>query len=297
MPSDGLSARARSEAAALLDPDTDVLLYRGGIDLEGFDAVVRKRPPSPAGNVLLVLSTMGGNIDSAYRIARYLRETYQHVTALVSGMCKSAGTLICIGANEVVIGDTGELGPLDVQVREPDELFSYTSGLAIPQALAFLEGSMLNAVRAVLLDVSGGGGLSVERAAEIAVRTASGAFAPIYAQINPARLGEDARFQEVALEYAERLVGGAMNREGLAALVYGYASHSFVIDREEARGLLGNVREPTESESKLAFMLGVSSPLPVASRPCTISYIEASSSDGVEGGTSDGSRVDTQETD
>ena len=146
--------------------------------------MVRNRPPSPAGNVLLVLATMGGNIDSAYRIARYLRETYRHVTALVPGMCKSAGTIICIGANEVVIGDTGELGPLDVQVREPDELFSYTSGLAIPQALAFLEGSMLNAVRAVLLDVSGGGGLSVERAAEIAVRTASGAFAPIYAQIN-----------------------------------------------------------------------------------------------------------------
>ena len=100
--------------------------------------------------------------------------------------------------------------------------------------------------------------------------------------INPARLGEDARFQEVALEYAERL-GGAMNREGLAALIYGYASHAFVIDREEARGLLGNVREPTESESKLALMLGVSSPLPVASRPCTIGYIEASSSDGSEG--------------
>ena len=37
--------------------------------------------------------------------------------------CKSAGTLLLIGATSLIISDRGELGPLDVQLSKPDEIF------------------------------------------------------------------------------------------------------------------------------------------------------------------------------
>jgi ClpP class serine protease len=40
----------------------------------------------------------------------------------VSGYCKSAGTLIALGANELAFGEHGELGPLDVQIAKRDEV-------------------------------------------------------------------------------------------------------------------------------------------------------------------------------
>ena len=124
---------------ALHDDGYDILLYKGEISYEGFDRIVHDAPETKRGKILLVLVTLGGDIDAAYRIAQYLRESYtEKLTVLVPSMCKSAGTLVCVGAHELVIGESGELGPLDVQVREKGELFSFHSGLAIPQALDYL---------------------------------------------------------------------------------------------------------------------------------------------------------------
>jgi hypothetical protein len=63
-------------------------------------------------NVLLFLTTEGGSADSAFRMMRFLQASYERVIVAVAGWCKSAGTLMCIGAHELYIGDLGELGPL-----------------------------------------------------------------------------------------------------------------------------------------------------------------------------------------
>ena len=132
------TAIAEIEAAGV-----DTLVYSGLVSYEGFDMVVEKAPPHKGKSVLVLLVTLGGNADAAYRIVRYLRRAYEKVTVYVPSLCKSAGTLICIGAHELVISETGELGPLDVQIREQNELFAVGSGLAIPQALDFLESRMV----------------------------------------------------------------------------------------------------------------------------------------------------------
>ena len=62
-------------------------------------------------------------------IARFLRGVYESVTVCVFGYCKSAGTLLALGCHEVAMGLRGELGPLDVQVSEKDELARFGSGL------------------------------------------------------------------------------------------------------------------------------------------------------------------------
>jgi len=43
-----------------------------------------------------------------------MQDAYSSITAVASGWCKSAGTLLCIAANDLIMCDAGELGPLDV---------------------------------------------------------------------------------------------------------------------------------------------------------------------------------------
>lgn len=247
----------RGPVQALNEEGYDILLYKGAIGYPGFDLVVHGAPESKRDKVLLVLVTLGGHIDAAYRIVRYLRENYEEkVTVLVPGLCKSAGTLICVVAQELVIGESGELGPLDVQVREKGELFSFHSGLAMRQALDTLLVAMRDTLGTILVGVGKGRGLGTERAAEIAIRTAVGAFGPIYGQIAPERLGEVARLLMVAEDYADRLQGN-LKQGALGKLVLGYPSHSYAIDRSEAEKLFELVRKPSELEKALARQLGV----------------------------------------
>ncbi len=78
--------------------------------------------------MVLMLSTFGGDPDAAYRIARCLRRRYTRVSAMISGFCKSAGTLLLLGADDLVFTEHGELGPLDVQYWKQDELEEMGSG-------------------------------------------------------------------------------------------------------------------------------------------------------------------------
>ena len=88
---------------------------------------------------VLILTTSGGDADAAYLMARYLRRSYEKVTICVFGYCKSAGTLLALGAHEIVMGERGELGPLDVQVSTKDEMFPSRSGLEIFASLEVLK--------------------------------------------------------------------------------------------------------------------------------------------------------------
>ena len=80
-------------------------------------------------NCTVFLTTTGGDPDGGYRIARCLRHHYGHVRLVIPSLCKSAGTLLAVGADELAIGDRGELGPLDIQVRKASELEERSSGL------------------------------------------------------------------------------------------------------------------------------------------------------------------------
>ena len=284
-----ISSDDQDPIQALHEEGYDILLYKGDISYKGFELVVHGAPSERRDKVLLVLVTLGGDIDAGYRIAQYLRETYkEEVTVLVPGMCKSAGTLICVGSRELVIGESGELGPLDIQVREKGELFSFNSGLAIPQALDYLDVAIRNTLRETIVNFSAGRGLGTERAAEIAIRTAIGVFEPIYRQINPERLGEVARLLAVAEDYADRLQGN-LKQGSLGILLSGYSSHSYAIDRSEAERLFESVRKPNRLENALAHYLGVDFISAVFRASQTeVRYIEVDPAHGDMGGQQSG---------
>ena len=74
-------------------------------------------------NIELMLHTPGGDIDAAEKLILMIRDKIGNgrFRIVVPHRAKSAGTLMVLGADTVVMSDTSELGPIDPQVRIPDK--------------------------------------------------------------------------------------------------------------------------------------------------------------------------------
>lgn len=166
--------------------------------------------------ILLLLHTRGGAPVPAYLISRYLKASSTHgFIVSVPRRAKSAGTLLALGAREIHMGMMSELGPVDPQFRNLPAL-----GL----------GSALDYVAGVSEKHPG----AAEMLATYLQRT-----------LSIQHLGLYERVSESATHYAQKL----LKREGLSnertaeiarQLVYGYKDHSFAIDCDEIRGILGD---------------------------------------------------------
>lgn len=86
----------------------------------------------------LALETPGGLPAAAYKIALALRRNFEKLTIYVPFTAYSAGTLIALAADEVVMGQMSNLGPLDVQVPGKDGV--YVSGSAFRKAMEWMNG-------------------------------------------------------------------------------------------------------------------------------------------------------------
>ena len=240
--------------------DADIFVYSGEIEKPFDERIIReccnrKRRE----NVILILCTYGGSPSVAYRIARCFQQKYTKFIIWIDGQCKSAGTLLTVGAHEIVIGDYGELGPLDVQIRKKDELWESDSGLTILSAINALEEKSFELFEACFLKLKNrsGGNITLKMATELASKLAIGIMEPIIAQIDPVNLGEVDRALNIGLEYGKRLseVSNNLKGDALNTLVNSYPAHSFVIDRQELMGLFSNIREPESQENELLELL------------------------------------------
>ena len=178
----------------------------------------------------------------------------------MSGYCKSAGTLVALGAHELVIGDCGELGPLDVQMSKEDELGATRSGLTVLSALSTLNSAAYEAFEYFLLETlkRSRGSITTRTAIRVATEMAGTLFAPIYQHVDAMHVGESGRSLKIAYKYGELLQSQSQNSSTttLDELTKKYPSHSFAIDRFQAKSLFQKVRSPTPEEEALAVSLG-----------------------------------------
>lgn len=63
------------------------------------------------------LETPGGSGEAAEEIVRMLRKKANSVTFVISGEAKSAGTLMVLSGDEILMTESGSLGPIDAQVK------------------------------------------------------------------------------------------------------------------------------------------------------------------------------------
>lgn len=64
----------------------------------------------------LILSSPGGQAQAAEQIVEYLRTQFDYIRCFVPMQAKSAGTMIALGCDEIVVGNHSELGPIDPQI-------------------------------------------------------------------------------------------------------------------------------------------------------------------------------------
>ena len=249
------------EAANAISESLDavVFVYSGPIDGEGFGRLVESMQVSeeqPARrNSILFLTTHGGNAGQAYRIARLLQTITDQFYLCVPSVCKSAGTLIVLGATEIFMPIASELGPLDVQLWRRDEIGQRRSGMVVRTALDGLAEETFKVFEQAMLRITMNSQQTIgfEVASRVASTIATGVMTPVYQQVNPETLGNDLRDLSIATAYGERLAehGGNATREAVRRLVEDYPAHDFIIDREEARELFTSVNETTDEMDAL----------------------------------------------
>jgi len=244
--------------------NADLFFYAGEIRREGYDrfsdaleAIGSQRKQ----NVGLFLNTYGGDPHAAYRIARALGHHYDQLTLYVFGPCKSAGTLMCIGFNNIVIGNRGELGPMDIQLANREEILEYNSGLDMIQAMSWLQKHAKDSFKDFLGDMRHKERLNTKFASETARQLTQGLFSGLYAHMDPVRLGYVQRTMLITEAYGLRLDERSkilQSKDALHTLVYDYPTHDFVIDRSEAKRVLFNrdqIQCPTNHENAIGRVL------------------------------------------
>ncbi|MCY3688894.1 MAG: hypothetical protein OXI17_12275 [Gammaproteobacteria bacterium] len=245
--------------------EAKVVIYSGAIDGLGYGKLIRAIRSTDAQpsmkNTLLLLTTHGGSAQYAYKIARLLQDlTPDKFYLCLPSTCKSAGTLVALGANELFMSVVSELGPLDVQLQQRDEIGKRRSGMVVRTALDGLANETYQVFERVMLGIkkSSEQNVSFEVASKIASAIATGMMAPVYAQINPEALGNDLRDLSVARAYGNRLakLGGNATQETVRKFIEDYPAHEFIIDEMESKGLFNIVNRETAEISELESELG-----------------------------------------
>jgi len=229
--------------------NSDVFIFSSVIvdsKADEFIKLLRDKPDKKP-NCSLILTTNGGDPDAGYRLIRAIKRYYDTFFLYVFGRCKSTGTLIALGADEIIMSDFGEFGPLDIQLTKDDEM-SNTSGLSYLQSLSSLNDQIFRSFEDNFLGLKRRSGYTIttKTAADIGAKLAIGLISPISGQLDPVKLGEVQRAIKIADAYGNRVCDDPAI---IAKLIAGYPSHGFVIDHEEAKKIFKSVRFVNQEEA------------------------------------------------
>jgi hypothetical protein len=197
----------------------------------------RKHP-----NLDVLIHTLGGNPDAAYRIAQILRDFSFNVIFLVPEFAYSAGTLVCLCGNEIRMGAYATLGPIDITVGDIElASIEHFKRFAIDCCKEVLE--MLH-----------------HHGAEGETDVESNLLVEMTKQVRATQIGLFYRETDLTRQYARRLMldymfAASQNKQHLsdsisAELLHGFASHDFALDYHMCKRLRMLVSEMREEESE-----------------------------------------------
>ncbi len=108
-----------------------------GIDYNDLLPVADQLDTLEGDKIDVILETPGGQAERAEDIVRLLRNRFSYVCFIVPGAAMSAGTIMVMSGNEILLEPISSLGPIDAQIVVGGKRFS---------AEAFLEG--MNEIKA-----------------------------------------------------------------------------------------------------------------------------------------------------
>lgn len=67
--------------------------------------------------LVVIMHTLGGNLDSVELISGYIHNKFKKVTVVVPVTSMSMGAMFCLSCDEIIISLAGQLGPIDLQIH------------------------------------------------------------------------------------------------------------------------------------------------------------------------------------
>jgi len=192
----------------------------------------------------LLIHSGGGDIHTAYKLAKLCQKKFSNIKALIPEYAKSAATLLAIGCHELEMSPIAELGPLD-------PIIGFENGSTYP---AF---AIRDSTRVLEKEIEECKDKDVRRL------KAEHVLGPIAAKIDPYVLSEMSDMPTLAIAYGKKLLtstgyGDEVAERILKRLTYerGRPSHAYVIDVDEAKEIGLRVKEmDKETEEECLALL------------------------------------------
>ena len=197
----------------------------------------------PTKRISLLLHTNGGHTLAAWRLVNLIRIFCDDLEILIPLKALSAGTLICIGANRLVMTKQAALGPIDPSVNNPLNPQTNIGGQSkqVPVSVESVRG-YLDAAREEL-KIEGEQALT-------------SVLLNLTSHIHPLVLGEIFRTQAQIRFLAEKLLPRQVDDDDKIKSIIDFlcadsGSHDYTIDRREAVDLGLNVEKPSDDFYKV----------------------------------------------
>ena len=202
------------------------------------------RRRGPVDHLDLVLSTAGGSVTTTRRIALLLREYATRLTILVPYRARSAGTLLCLAADDLVLGPMAELGPMDSNIGATTATPADGPGM--------ISAEDIRAFRRMAADWFG-----VDREGDRLQ-----VLALVAQRIFPTSLSSFYRSDRLVRQIAEELLAHQLpeappetRRRIVDELVGGYHAHDYVLSWAEVIGLGLRARRASPQEEDLLWQI------------------------------------------
>jgi hypothetical protein len=192
----------------------------------------------PATRISLLLYTRGGSTLAAWNIVNLLRMFCDELEIIVPAKAQSAGTLMCLGADTIIMTKQATLGPIDPSLNSP--LNPQIPG-APPNAKMPVS---VEAVRGYLDMVKSDAGVA-DASALVQV------ILDLAQKVHPLVLGEIFRSRSQIQYLAGQLLRFQLKDKTKPKKIIDFlcsesGSHDYTINRREAAGLGLNVEKPGE---------------------------------------------------
>lgn len=192
-----------------------------------------------ADKITLFLYTRGGDTLSAWSLVNLIRNFCDEFEVIVPFNCHSAGTLICLGANKIVMTKQATLSPIDPSVNGPlnPQLPGNNPNARVPVSVEFVNAYIEMAKKD--FGIKDDKGLS-----DILINLSN--------KIHPLTLGQVYRVKTQILMLAKKLLsyqslGEDKEDKIIKFLSSESGSHDYTIHRNEAKENLGlNIEKPND---------------------------------------------------
>lgn len=217
----------------------------GGERLDGFcpalfDEVLGQLQSIERGKpIAVLLDSPGGDMASAFRIAKAIQKHCSKYYVFIPRMASSAATTFALGASRIYFGDHAEIGPIDTQVSSPEHGRKISS-LEMVTSITRINAEALNFLETALARLKRQTSMDADCLIPHAMKYATDLVRPIMERVDSVTFAFHCRLLKTAELYAKTLLLSRGDSEEdadriSANLARGYQDHAFVIDFVEAR--------------------------------------------------------------